>query len=285
MSHAHDARPECRRTAVEGTRRRLHIECWADSHVGLVRRNNEDAIGCFPELRLFMVADGMGGHNAGEVASRMAVDVIRGVFRQERLRQERAARLLYRLWRLGRPHDPGQSPDGLLRAAVELANRKIFAAGRRSQGQPDARPMGTTAVVLYLALHDACAYWAHVGDSRLYRLRGDGLQLLTVDHTAHGKAYRQCDSAPLDLPHTNVLLQALGPAQSVDVAVRVDELRGGDRFLLCSDGISGFVDPAFIQRVLQESATLAAAGEQLIQGSLAAGGKDNASAVLVHIAE
>jgi serine/threonine protein phosphatase PrpC len=263
----------------------LRIESWADSHVGLVRGSNEDAIGCFPELRLFVVADGMGGHNAGEVASRMAVDVIQGVLQREKRRKERAARLLYRLRRFGRSRDPRQSPDAVLRSAVELANRKIFEAGRPSDGQADARPMGTTAVVLFLAPEEASAYWAHVGDSRLYRLRGDRLQLLTVDHTAHGRAYRQCDSAPLDLPHTNVLLQALGPAASVEVSVRADELHSGDRFLLCSDGVSGFVDPAFTQRVLAESPSLAAAGEQLIQGSLAAGGKDNASAILVHVTE
>lgn len=145
--------------------------------------------------------------------------------------------------------------------------------------------MGTTAVILFLAPDDASAYWAHVGDSRLYRLRGDRLQLLTVDHTLHGRAYRQCDSAPLDLPHTNVLLQALGPVEAVDVAVCTDDLRSGDRFLLCSDGVSGAVDPAFTQRVLNGSPTLAAAGEQLIQGSLAAGGRDNASAILVHVTE
>jgi len=271
--------------AAEEAGSRLRVEYWADSHVGLVRQSNEDAIGCFPELNLFVVADGMGGHNAGEVASRMAVDVIQGVFQRERPRKERAARLLHRLRRLGRPYNPGQSPDALLRSAVELANRKIFEAGRPAKGETEARQMGTTAVVLYLAPDEPSAYWAHVGDSRLYRLRGDRLQLLTVDHTAHGKAYRQCDEAPLDLPHTNVLLQALGPVANVDVAVRTDELHSGDRFLLCSDGVSGLVGPAFTQRVLAESPTLAAAGEQLIQGSLAAGGKDNASAILVYVAE
>ena len=263
----------------------MRIEYWADSHVGLVRRSNEDAIGCFPELSLFMVADGMGGHNAGEVASRMAVDIIHDVFLREKRRNERAAHLFDRLRRFKRRHDAGQSPDAFLRSAVELANRKIFEAGRPAEGQTEARRMGTTAVVLFLAPDEARAYWAHVGDSRLYRLRGKRLQLLTVDHTLHGKSYRQCDSAPLDLPHTNVLLQALGPVESVDVAVRADELRSGDRFLLCSDGVSGAVDAAFTQRVLEESPTLATAGEQLIQRSLAAGGKDNASAILVHLTE
>lgn len=242
----------------------MKVQTWSISEIGLTRKSNQDSVGHFPDLSLFMVADGMGGHADGEVASRMAVDVIHRFFED-----------------VTAPRNPTDVES--LKRAVELANQRIHEQGHSGAGQPHGRSLGTTIVVLKLGLDAQQATWVHVGDSRLYRVRDGKLALLTADHTLFGQEYWDKRTVPTDLPHTNRLVQALGLNEQVDVAAGADTLRVGDVFLLCSDGVSGQLDAEALQQHLTTSASLQAAGEALIQLSLQAGGRDNASAILVRI--
>lgn len=264
----------------------MSLDSWADSHIGLVRKSNQDSIGCFPELGLFVVADGMGGRSEGEVASRLAVDTIRESMAPELSGDahmeaepppERPG-----FWRSLMGARPAPEPGPNLEAAVALANQRVHEAGR-SQPESPRGSMGTTVVVLVCAPPQQRAYWAHVGDSRLYRVRDGELSLLTADHTMFGEAFWEQDSVPSDLPHTNRLVRAIGIEPTVEVTRGQDELRPGDLFLLCSDGVSGMVTPADLQRQLLDAQPLKDTGEALIRLALAAGGRDNASAILVRV--
>jgi len=260
----------------------MNIEAWATTHIGLVRKSNQDSVGCFPELGLFIVADGMGGHADGEVASSMAVAVIREFFDETRAAAAASGGFLGWLRKLLRPAPtPAATGPGQLDAAVSLANQRIYEVGQANSSKGQERPLGTTVVVLTLAGGRAC--WAHVGDSRLYRLRGGQLELLTADHTLYGEPYLANPPIPLDVPHTNRLTQAVGIRQDVAIASESDSVRPGDLFLLCSDGVSGFLEPAALHEKLTTQPTLEAAGQSLIQSSLDAGGRDNASVVLVKV--
>ncbi len=242
----------------------LRLDVWWASDIGRVRKSNQDTVACFPDRGLFMVADGMGGHAAGEIASRMAVDVI-GNF----------------LGRADRRTLPDRAAE-TLRAAVELANQRIFAAGGGEEEAPNGR-MGSTIVLLLVDLQARLIAWAHVGDSRLYRGRGGNLELLTADHTIFGHKYLGQTAIPVDLAHTNILLQALGTSPEVSVPTSCAEVLVGDTFLLCSDGVSGFVDASVIRTVLTSPHRLEEIGQTLISSALEAGGRDNASAVLVRV--
>jgi protein phosphatase len=125
--------------------------------------------------------------------------------------------------------------------------------------------------------------WAHVGDSRLYLFRDGTLALLTADHTVAGAAYRDADAVPLDLPHTNMLVQALGVSRDIEPSLGSDEVRAGDLFLLCSDGVSGLIEPGVIAEELGRDATVEEKAASLIRLALEASGRDNASVVLVQI--
>jgi len=232
----------------------MTLAIWAKTEIGLVRSSNQDAVGCFPEKGLFVVADGMGGHANGELASRMAVDVLRSQV-ENRL-------------------EPGPSD---LASAVQAANQQIFETGHRdrSSGLP---AMGTTIVALALGRRAA---WVHVGDSRLYRMRGGDLALLTADDTRFGRQIAVGGPVPLDLQHTNELLCALGVERQVTATTGDDALLPGDVFLLCSDGVSGLVSAIAIREELAAMSDPAATGTKLLQLAMEAGGSDNASIVVV----
>jgi serine/threonine protein phosphatase PrpC len=261
----------------------MNLEAWAGSNIGRVRKSNQDSVGCFPELRLFVVADGMGGRAEGEVASRMAVDTLR-----ESLAPGDTPAIGQRWWRalVGHPADterPSDGPD--LRVAIALANQRIYAAGQRQTSEDSSQrgSMGTTVVALVCELEAPRGHWAHVGDSRLYRARDGEVALLTADHTLFGEAYWDAPTVPTDLPHTNRLVRALGIGPTVEVALHAAELRAGDLFLLCSDGVSGMMPADDLRRHLLAGGPLAQIGDRLIEGALAGGGKDNASALLVRV--
>jgi protein phosphatase len=185
--------------------------------------------------------------------------------------------------RRGRDAAPGQGPD--LQAAIALANQRIYAAGllQSSDEVTQRGTMGTTVVALACDVAARRAQWAHVGDSRLYRARAGALALLTADHTLFGEPYWDAATVPVDLPHTNRLLRAVGITPEVQVTVRSDPLAGGDLFLLCSDGISGMVAPEELGAMLRGAAPLQTIATALIERALGAGGKDNASVLLVRV--
>lgn len=272
----------------------MKLEFWSDSNIGLIRKSNQDTVGCFPELPLFVVADGMGGRAEGEIASRMAVEVI-----HQTLAGDSGASAQ------GGAADPDQTRAGFwrslfggrakgnnkrertngLRAAVELANVRIFEAGQRQSQGTNQQSMGTTVVALAFTLEERAVHWAYVGDSRLYRVRNRDLVLLTADHTMIGEAFWNQQKIPSDLPHTNRLIRALGIGPTVDVSTGSEPVEVNDLFLLCSDGVSGMMKPEVLLDRLLANENLEQAGTALIQQALEGGGKDNASALLVRAVE
>ncbi len=234
----------------------MQLESYARTETGRVRPTNQDAVGCFPELGLFAVADGMGGHEAGEVASGLAIENLHSSFAGT---PDRAA------------------PERLIEAIAD-ANTAIYSAGR-PDGRASARPMGTT--VIALSFSPKRVHWAYVGDSRLYRYRKDQLELLTADHTRYGGRFTGSDKIPLDLIHTNELLAALGIEESVDPGAGSDTWKSGDVYMLCSDGISGMISGRQIEDELAQPAAVDEIGLGLVARALEAGGSDNASVVVI----
>jgi serine/threonine protein phosphatase PrpC len=259
----------------------MKLQAWGGSNIGLVRKSNQDSIGCFPDLRLFVVADGMGGRSEGEVASRLAVDTLRESL--ARVEGGWSWRRLLSIGNSGGGHTPIEGVE--LQTAIGLANERIFAAGQRQTSADSSQrgSMGTTVVALLCDTAARRAHWAHVGDSRLYRTRDGAVELLTADHTLPGEPYWEAGTVPTDLPHTNRLVRALGIGPDVEVAVGSDALQPGDLFLLCSDGVSGMVAPEDLRAQLMSVAALDTAGDALIARALDGGGRDNASALLVRV--
>jgi protein phosphatase len=244
----------------------MRLTATAVSDIGRVRKTNQDSVGCFDDLSLYLLSDGMGGLTAGEIASRIAIDVIRDKVAQG-------------------ANGNGQAQDdlGVLRAAIARANESILQEGELRKDASGGRSrIGATIVALRLSPDAGRAVWAHVGDSRLYRYRGGTLTLLTADHTVAGAAYRDGE-VPLDLPHTNMLVQALGVSRDIEPSVGSDDMRAGDLFLLCSDGVSGLVEPDALAEQLGRDATVEEKATSLIRLALEASGRDNASVVLVQI--
>ena len=229
------------------------IVCHARSDVGLKRSNNEDRVHVDGRSGLAIVADGMGGHAAGEIASQLAVEAI-------------VAHLSGRngfVW----PFRRRQRERAALIDAVRHANRSVYAA---SEADSAHRGMGTTVVALWI--RSRVGHVAHVGDSRLYRIRDGSLERLTRDHSMAG----------IEGMTRNVLTRAVGVEPDVEIDYREIELRRGDSFLLCSDGLSGVVEDATIERVLLEGPGGEATVEKLIALAHSAGAPDNVTVALVH---
>ncbi|MDB5988423.1 MAG: Stp1/IreP family PP2C-type Ser/Thr phosphatase [Nevskia sp.] len=243
------------------------------SDVGRVRSNNEDVVEVDPELGLLILADGMGGHNAGEVASALAVATTLDVVREQWPNLQHGE------------IDPASGLSRevqLLQQALLAAHAKIY---RMSQTQPQCAGMGTTAVVCLL--HDDRMAIAHVGDSRLYRWRGGQLQQITRDHSlleemvARGHYSREAANQRV---RKNVVTRALGVEASVDVDLLEETLQVGDIVLLCSDGLTDMLDDDAISATLAElAAALNQAAQALVDQANARGGRDNVSVVLARI--
>lgn len=248
------------------------LEAFAISDRGLVREGNEDSYICDDTLKLFMVADGMGGHSAGEVASRLAIDTVEGFIRRSHDDSDF-------LWPYG--VDPQLTMGGnRLRTAVHLANRRVF---RASESRDEYTGMGTTLTGLLIA-DDRVAY-GHVGDSRLYVLHDDGLRQVTRDDTwvatilANDPTITPADAARHPMRH--VLTNVLGVREPVELQLGEFRLMPGALFLLCSDGLHGMVEDDGLERIVRGGGPLDVIGKQLLQAALDGGGQDNITAVLV----
>ncbi|HEX6694292.1 MAG TPA: PP2C family serine/threonine-protein phosphatase [Longimicrobiales bacterium] len=235
---------------------------------GRVRRRNEDAILVRPERRLFAVADGMGGHAAGNVASAVAVETLERAF-------PRAPSP-----RIGAPALASRIND-----AISLANQAIL---DRSAAHAAEAGMGTTVTVLSPLRADAACVIGHVGDSRAYRLRsegtGEGFMQITRDHTW---VQQQVDAGALDAlqarahPWSSILTRVLGMEQLGPADIHVIDVRPGDIFLLCSDGLTGMVADDEIAALLSGSGTPAGICAQLIAAANRNGGRDNISVIVL----
>ncbi len=245
--------------------------------VGCEREHNEDSFGLLPQYNLFIVADGMGGHRAGDVASQMAVRAVEEFFSATEKEDI--------TWPF--QFDPNL-PFSVNRfiTAVQVANNRIF---KESSSSDEHQGMGTTFVgVLSVDDHAVC-HVAHVGDSRCYRVRRDHLDLLTSDHSLVNDYLRAAPDLTAEqlaeLPR-NVITRALGMQDTVLVDIQSVVPEPGDVFILCSDGLNGMIDDGTILEViLNHRGDLAAAAASLIQSANAAGGEDNCTVVLVEFAE
>jgi protein phosphatase len=249
------------------------LEFASATDPGRVRSHNEDSIGTDPDIGLAVLADGMGGYNAGEVASGIAVAVV-----SAETKRALAGNKLYSV-------DPASGQTEAERIAREhtaKANTSIFEAAR---SQPQYAGMGTTLVVALFFDNRVCV--AHVGDSRLYRLRGDTFEQITRDHSL---LQEQIDSGMITREaaklsqNKNLVTRALGIDAEVDTEVHVYETKPGDTYLLCSDGLSDMVGDDDMQLTLSSlQANLQLAAEQLVQQANDNGGRDNISVILIRI--
>lgn len=226
--------------------------------VGKVRANNQDAPIVSEKLRLYGVADGMGGHKGGEVASTSA--------RDDLLRELE-----------------GKTPSvAALSGAIKEVNRQIY----HQQEHDDALTgMGTTLSVLWMS--DNFVYIGHVGDSRVYLLRDGEFKQMTLDHSLVEQLVREgvlTEEEAQNHPMRNIITRAIGTDESVEVDVVVEERRKGDLWLACSDGLHGLVDDRQMRDALRQYAPEKAA-DVLLKAALDAGGRDNVTLVIVHDGE
>ena len=237
------------------------------------RKMNEDHFGSWPELGLYVVADGMGGHNAGEVASHLAVETIHGFI-------EESARTADITWPFGLEVKNSIDANRLI-TAVRLANRKIYSEGMRA---PELSGMGTT-VVAALVAGDKVAL-VSVGDSRIYRLRNGSIEQLTSDDTwlASVLGAKEAEGADPAHPLRHVLTSVVGTKDDLKPVSREEELRAGDTFLLCTDGIHGRLDAAALASVLNGALTAADGATKLVDEAITRGTTDNATALVITVA-
>jgi PPM family protein phosphatase len=244
--------------------------------VGLQRDHNEDSYAVLSEYDLFIVADGMGGHRAGDVASRLATDSIAEFFRSTA--QEDAT------WPFH--FDTSLSEDeNRLVTGIRVANRRIYDRSIRSR---DCAGMGTTVVGALYSRKKNRLFVGHVGDSRAYRVRNKQIQQLTRDHSLINDYLlampELTEEQRAELPK-NVITRALGIQDSVAVDLVSDEPQLGDVYLLCSDGLSGMLTDDQILGVVAESPETYEACRRLIQKANENGGEDNITALVIRFEE
>jgi serine/threonine protein phosphatase PrpC len=246
------------------------------SHPGLRREDNEDAYCSRADLGFFMVADGMGGHAAGEVASRMAVETAEAFVKDTRDAD------VNRTWPF--PYDTALSLDGnRLKIALRLANRKLAAAMDENE---TLRGMATTAAAILFGHANARPAIAHVGDSRIYLWRRGHIQQITQDHSWVGEQVRAGVLTETDArrhPWRNVVTRALSGGDDPDVDVSEVDVEAGDRLLICSDGLSGVVAPDKLEALIGRTDDLQATCQVLIEAANEAGGPDNITVAMLKV--
>ena len=248
------------------------LEVASHTDPGMVRSNNEDSIASVVEKGLVVLADGMGGYNAGEVASGMATTVITTELRQW-LDQHEPQEL--------DPQSGQKAAQRILQEQVTKANTSIYQA---SQSQPQYAGMGTTLVIALF--YDNKMMVAHIGDSRLYRMRGEDFQQITRDHSL---LQEQIDGGMISREEArlssnkNLVTRALGVAPSVVVEVGEYATLAGDIYLLCSDGLNDMVTDRDIEHALRSHRQLQEAAQQLVQLANDNGGSDNVTVILVRL--
>jgi protein phosphatase len=244
--------------------------------VGLQREHNEDSFAVLPEHDLFIVADGMGGHRAGDVASRLASESISDFF--QRTAGEEVT------WPFHFDSALSESENRLL-TAIRLANRQIYEHSLKSQ---DLRGMGTTVVGALFNPDTRKMYVGHVGDSRAYMIRDGRISQLTRDHSLVNDYLKVMPDMPEDqrseLPK-NVITRALGMQDSVEVDLLAHEVKVGDTFVLCSDGLSGMISDTEIMQMAGNGRDPTDACRDLAALANEHGGEDNITAVVVRIVE
>ncbi|MDP1835294.1 MAG: Stp1/IreP family PP2C-type Ser/Thr phosphatase [Chlamydiales bacterium] len=238
------------------------------SDIGLVRQKNEDVWGQIPEHHIYILADGMGGHRSGDVAAREAVSALTRILKEKLPSLPDDQRTIF---------DVG----GCIRQAIEEANRVVY---ELSKTDDSLKGMGTTLCCLHI--HDEGLIYAHVGDSRIYRLRAGDLEQLTEDHSllrelvAAGQIREQNAG---DFVYKNIITKAIGTEPIVEPSVAVRDLESGDTFLLCSDGLSDLLQKDSIEEILKSDKDMNVIAQRLVDAAKARGGHDNITVVLIRV--
>jgi PPM family protein phosphatase len=244
------------------------------SDVGLQREHNEDSFVVLNEYDLFVVADGMGGHRAGDVASKLATETISEFFKSTANDDV--------TWPFHFDTNLSEEENRLL-TGIRVANRQIFERSTRSR---EFHGMGTTVVGAMFSPRKGRIYIGHVGDSRCYRVRGQQVQLLTRDHSLVNDYLLAMpdltEEQRSELPK-NVITRALGMQDQVVVDLQHDDPRPGDVYVLCSDGLTGMVTDEEIQKIVANATDIREACSNLIARANEHGGEDNVTVVLIKI--
>ncbi len=252
------------------------IEAFGITDAGRVRRTNEDAFLVCPDVGLFAVADGMGGHLAGEVASRVAIESLDEFVRRS-LRDDEMT------WPYGLDVNLSMAANRL-RSAFLVANRRVV---EEAASRPDRTGMGATLTAVLIDGNRMV--YGHIGDSRLYVMsRGDALRQLTRDDSWVATLAEAGRLEPAEIarhPMRHVLTNVLGARQEVAMQLIESDLQDGDLLVACSDGLSGPVDDAQLQTLLSAGGDLEAMARSLVQAALDGGGRDNVTAVLIRYSE
>jgi len=246
----------------------FQVESLGISDVGLIRESNEDVWAVFPERGLFLLADGMGGRAAGEIAAQEAVAV---------------CSKLVEGWHV--PDEKVKIDEGVdfFRKALQRVNTQVYEKGCSEKA---LNGMGTTLVTLYF-LNDY-GILAHVGDSRIYRLRTHHLEQLTEDHSLVTELLSLGEMKPenaLTFPYQHILTRAIGTAAKVEPSLNAVQVESYDLFMLCSDGLTNYVTDKEISQILSSDLSLKERGQKLVDLANEHGGGDNVTLVLVDVGD
>jgi protein phosphatase len=254
--------------------RSMRIRYAAKTDVGMKRNHNEDYFSLIEDEQLFLVADGMGGHASGEVASKMAAEVLQEFY--VRTKDDEAT------WPYKMDRQLSYVENRLV-VGIKMANQRIFHAACRDI---KFKGMGTT-IVSGQVVGDKF-YIAHVGDSRCYRIRNGSIQQMTRDHSLL-EDYKDAkpnmsEDEQRKFPHKNVITRALGMRETVQVDVLAHDIQDQDVFLLCSDGLSGMIEDAKIMELVKAAPDLELAVSKLVEAANEAGGTDNITVLALQCA-
>ncbi len=233
------------------------MKAFGLSDIGVTRPNNEDVWIACPEVGFFAIADGMGGHRAGEVAAKEAIDHLANSVRKIK----------------------NQGPIEWmieLRHAIEKANSWVYRLGKNDDALSG---MGTTLCCLIWT--DVAVIYAHVGDSRIYRLRDTKLELLTQDHSLFAKWLKIGKESHTPFPYKNVITRAVGTAPIANPEIAVSDHQPGDLFFLCTDGLSDVLSIEDIEKIINRSPDIETASRRLIQKAKIKGSSDNITILMI----
>ena len=249
----------------------MRIRYAAKTDVGMKRTHNEDYFSLMEDEQLFIVADGMGGHSSGEVASRLAAETVSEFY--QRTKDDEAT------W----PYKMDRSLsyiENRLSCGIKLANYKIYEAASK-----DLRFKGMGTTLVTCLVNGDKIYIAHVGDSRCYRVRKGKIEQMTRDHSLL-EDYKDAkpdmtEEEERNFPHKNVITRALGMRDSVQVDISTREVNDGDLYLLCSDGLSGMIEDPGLERIMTEAQDLEHSVAELVDQANRAGGTDNITTLVI----
>lgn len=236
--------------------------------IGLVRQNNEDAWGAVPEFGFFALADGMGGHQAGEVAARECITSLCKYVKKTKSRKKKSTLA---------------ESQSMLQHAIKQVNDIVFKMG---VGKPELRGMGTT--LCCLQFHEQGLVYAHIGDSRIYRFHDGKLAQLTTDHSLMRELIdlgQLSEGQAPEFLYKNIITKAIGTEATIDPTIKISEIADEDAFLMCSDGLSDMLTTIEMENILSQPLSVSQCVKALINAAKEKGGFDNITVVLIRLKE